>query len=115
MSSKSNPSRAGDPLLPDELALVIPPGAKRVTMNASLYTGVRKFGRDILDINSDASLWKSGFMGMAFGTEIHVSRSVAPEHIEIEGGGVYCRHSSKVFKSGSCGRLECACHEVLGM
>lgn len=48
----------------------------RVFMNAQDYTDVRKFGRDILDIESQAVLLKSGIMGSIWGAQIITSRLV---------------------------------------
>ena len=48
----------------------------RVFMNARDYADLRKFGRDILDIESQAALLKTGLMGTLWGAQIIVSRLV---------------------------------------
>jgi len=48
----------------------------RVFMNARDYADIRKFGRDILDIESQASLLKTGLMGTIWGAQIITSRLV---------------------------------------
>lgn len=48
----------------------------RVFMNARDYADLRKFGRDILDIESQRELLKTGLMGSIWGAQIIVSRLV---------------------------------------
>jgi len=48
----------------------------RVYMNARDYADIRKFGRDILDIETQAVLLKTGLMGVIYGAQIVVSRLV---------------------------------------
>lgn len=48
----------------------------RIFMNAKDYTDVRKFGRDILDVESQASLLATGLMANLWGAKIIVSRIV---------------------------------------
>ena len=48
----------------------------RVFMNARDYADIRKFGRDILDIESQRDLLKTGLMGTIWGAQIIVSRLV---------------------------------------
>jgi hypothetical protein len=48
----------------------------RVYMNARDYADIRKFGRDILDIESQGTLLKTGLMGVIYGAQIVVSRLV---------------------------------------
>jgi len=48
----------------------------RVFMNARDYSDLRKFGRDILDIESQAVLLKTGLMASLWGAQIIVSRLV---------------------------------------
>mgnify|MGYP006230627301 FL=1 len=48
----------------------------RVFMNARDYADLRKFGRDILDIESQAALLKTGLMGTLWGAQVIVSRLV---------------------------------------
>ena len=48
----------------------------RIFMNARDYADLRKFGRDILDIESQAALLKTGLMGTLWGAQIIVSRLV---------------------------------------
>lgn len=55
----------------------------RVFMNARDYADLRKFGRDILDIETQAVLLKTGLMGTLWGAQIITSRLVPV-------GTVYC-------------------------
>ena len=48
----------------------------RVFMNARDYADLRKFGRDILDIETQRELLKTGLMGTIWGAQIIVSRLV---------------------------------------
>ena len=48
----------------------------RVFMNPKDYTDLRKWGRDVLDIESQASLLKTGLMAYLWGAQIIVSRKV---------------------------------------
>ncbi len=48
----------------------------RVYMNARDYADLRKFGRDILDIETQASLLKTGLMGTLWGATLITSRLV---------------------------------------
>jgi hypothetical protein len=48
----------------------------RVYMNARDYADLRKFGRDILDIESQANLLKTGLMGTLWGATLITSRLV---------------------------------------
>lgn len=48
----------------------------RVFMNARDYADLRKFGRDILDIETQATLLKTGLMGTLWGAQVIVSRLV---------------------------------------
>jgi hypothetical protein len=49
----------------------------RVYMNATDYADIRKFGRDVLDIESQATLWKTGMMSTGWNAQFIVSRLVA--------------------------------------
>jgi hypothetical protein len=48
----------------------------RVYMHARDFADIRKFGRDILDIETQATLLKTGLMGVLYGAQIVVSRLV---------------------------------------
>ncbi len=48
----------------------------RVYMNAKDYADIRKLGRDVLDIESQAVLWKTGMMSTAWNAQFIVSRIV---------------------------------------
>jgi hypothetical protein len=48
----------------------------RVFMNARDYADIRKFGRDVLDIEAQATLWKSGMMATGWNAQFIVSRLV---------------------------------------
>lgn len=48
----------------------------RVYMNATDYADIRKFGRDVLDIESQAVLWKTGMMATGWNAQFIVSRIV---------------------------------------
>jgi len=55
----------------------------RVYMNARDYADLRKFGRDILDIEAQATLLKTGLMATLWGAQVITSRLVPV-------GTVYC-------------------------
>jgi hypothetical protein len=48
----------------------------RIYMNATDYADIRKFGRDVLDIESQATLWKTGMMATGWNAQFIVSRIV---------------------------------------
>ena len=48
----------------------------RIYMNARDYADIRKFGRDILDIESQATLLKTGLQGVIYGANVVTSRLV---------------------------------------
>ena len=48
----------------------------RVFMNARVYADIRKFGRDILDIESQAALLKTGLQATLWGAQLITSRLV---------------------------------------
>jgi hypothetical protein len=48
----------------------------RVFLNARDYADIRKFGRDVLDIESQATLWKTGMMATGWNAQFIVSRLV---------------------------------------
>ena len=62
----------------------------RVYMNARDYADLRKFGRDILDIESQATLLKTGLMATLWGAQIVTSRLVPV-------GTVYCTCEPEMF------------------
>lgn len=55
----------------------------RVYMNARDYGDLRKFGREILDIESQATLLKTGLMATLWGAQIIVSRLVPAGFIYV--------------------------------
>ena len=55
----------------------------RVFMNALDYADVRKWGRDVLDIESQASLLKTGLMSTVWGAQIIVTRKVDPGYAYV--------------------------------
>lgn len=57
----------------------------RVFMNAQDYTDIRKFGRDILDIESQAELLKTGLQATLWGAQIITSRLVPAGTVYICG------------------------------
>lgn len=62
----------------------------RVYMNARDYADIRKFGRDVLDIESQATLWKTGMMSTGWNAQFIVSRLVPA-------GVVYCCCEPEMF------------------
>lgn len=50
----------------------------RIYMNALDYADIRKFGREILDIESQANLLKTGLQATLWGAQVIVSRLVPP-------------------------------------
>jgi hypothetical protein len=55
----------------------------RVFVNALDYSDIRKWGRDVLDIESQATLLKTGLMGTIWGAQIIVSRRVPAGFIYV--------------------------------
>ena len=55
----------------------------KVFMNALDFSDIRKWGRDVLDIESQASLLKTGLMGTVWGAQIIVTRQVAPGYVYV--------------------------------
>lgn len=62
----------------------------RVYMNARDYSDVRKFGRDVLDIESQATLLKTGLQAILWGAQLITSRLVPA-------GTVYCCCEPEMF------------------
>jgi hypothetical protein len=60
-------------------------GAERIWLGSRIYGEVRKFGRDILEIETDQSLLRVGRVGTMYGVPIHVDRRVPPNAL-ISGG-----------------------------
>jgi hypothetical protein len=55
----------------------------RVFMNARDYADIRKFDRDILDIESQAALLKTGLQATLWGAQLITSRMVSPGTVYI--------------------------------
>lgn len=55
----------------------------RVFANALDYVDIRKWGRDVLDIESQASLLKTGMLATVWGAQIIVSRKVPAGYIYV--------------------------------
>jgi len=55
----------------------------RVFANALDYSDIRKWGRDVLDIESQATLLKTGLMASVWGAQIIVSRKVPTGYIYV--------------------------------
>jgi hypothetical protein len=55
----------------------------RVFMNARDFADLRKWGRDILDIETQATLLKTGLMATLHGAQILISRIVEPGYIYV--------------------------------
>jgi hypothetical protein len=55
----------------------------RVFMNARDFADLRKWGRDILDIETQATLLKTGLMAQLHGAQIMISRIVEPGYIYV--------------------------------
>lgn len=55
----------------------------RVFCNALDYSDIRKWGRDVLDIESQATLLKTGLMATVWGAQVIVSRRVPAGHIYV--------------------------------
>lgn len=55
----------------------------RVFANAKDYSDIRKWGRDVLDIESQATLLKTGLMGTVWGAQIIVSRKVPVGYVYV--------------------------------
>ena len=55
----------------------------RIFANALDYSDIRKWGRDVLDIETQASLLKTGLMGTVWGAQIIVSRKVPAGYMYV--------------------------------
>jgi hypothetical protein len=55
----------------------------RIFVNALDYSDIRKWGRDVLDIETQATLLKTGLMATVWGAQIIVTRKVAPGYIYV--------------------------------
>lgn len=55
----------------------------RIFMNALDYADLRKWGRDVLDIESQATLLKTGLMATVWGAQIIVTRKVDPGYVYV--------------------------------
>lgn len=55
----------------------------RVFCNALDFADIRKWGRDVLDIESQATLLRTGLMASVWGAQIIVTRKVAPGYIYV--------------------------------
>jgi len=55
----------------------------RVFANALDYSDIRKWGRDVLDIESQATLLKTGLMATVWGAQIIVSRRIPAGYIYV--------------------------------
>ena len=55
----------------------------RVFMNALDFADLRKWGRDVFDIESQAQILKTGLMGSVWGAQIIVSRKVTPGYAYV--------------------------------
>jgi hypothetical protein len=57
----------------------------RIWMNAHDYADVRKFGRDVLDVETRPEKVRQGIVGYIWGAEIRVTRKVPINHAVIVG------------------------------
>jgi len=55
----------------------------RVFCNALDFADIRKWGRDVLDIETQATLLKTGLVATVWGAQIIVTRKVAPGYIYV--------------------------------
>ena len=55
----------------------------RVFMNARDFADLRKWGRDVLDIETQATLLKTGLMATLHGAQIMISRIVEPGYVYV--------------------------------
>jgi hypothetical protein len=55
----------------------------RVFMNALDFADLRKWGRDVLDLESQATLLKSGMLATLWGAQVIVSRKVAKGYVYV--------------------------------
>ena len=55
----------------------------RVFMNALDFADLRKWGRDVLDIETQATLYKTGLLATAWGAQIIVTRKVSPGYAYV--------------------------------
>ena len=80
---------ASAPLTPSNLADAFAQVEKwdnrvaRVFVNALDYADIRKWGRDVLDIETQATLLKTGMMATVWGAQIIVTRQVEPGYMYV--------------------------------
>jgi len=55
----------------------------RIFMNAMDFADLRKWGRDVLDMESQATILKSGMLATLYGAQIIVSRKVARGYVYV--------------------------------
>lgn len=55
----------------------------RIFINAKDYTDIRKWGRDVLDIETQASLLRTGLQATLWGAQIIVTRLVSPGTVYV--------------------------------
>lgn len=55
----------------------------RIFMNALDYADILKWGRDVLDIETQGTLLKTGLMAVAWGAQIIVTRKVDPGYVYV--------------------------------
>jgi hypothetical protein len=55
----------------------------RVFCNALDFADMRKWGRDVLDPETQGSLLKTGLMGTLWGAQVIVTRKVAPGYVYV--------------------------------
>ena len=58
-------------------------GSLRLELTAKTYMGLRKFGRDILDIETRADMLKTGLQGTVYGVKVMVSRTAPATQIVL--------------------------------
>ena len=93
-----------------------PQNIESLVMNASTYAGIRKLGREDLDIESQPSLWKTGHMGTLLGVGLKLAKEKKTGAIgmnEKSTVATYCCFCSKRSVGSSCLDPECLVKEIL--
>jgi hypothetical protein len=84
-----------------------------ITMNVVDYADLRKFNPEVLDIETNSALWKSGLMATVYGVQIRISRQIRPDRFLIKRE---CEHPTRELENlfGPCldsNKLELCHHE----
>ena len=87
---------------------------RKIFINHADYPDIRKFGRDVLDINTEVESLKRGLQATMFNIAVYTSRNVLPEHCKVEiekdektGEINWCMTCHKPIEELFCSKPEC--------